>query len=335
MKIAVFETEEWEHRACLALESEHALQCTREALRAATAATYSNAEILSPFVNSKLDATVLGMFPRLKFIATRSTGYDHIDLGVCAARGITVSNVPDYGDATVAEHTFALLLAVARHLVEAVERTRHGNFSQTGLRGIELREKTIGVIGTGRIGRRAIEIAKGFGMTVVAFDTRPNQAHAAQLGFQYRSLDEVLAQADFITLHVPSTTATVGMLSDRQFSMMKRDVVIINTARGNVIDIPALVRALSDGRVGAVGLDVLPQEPLIREEAVIFRSSDPAGYDLKALVANHVLLRFPNVLVTPHIAYNTESAVRRIIDITLDNIRAFSNGAPQNIVSRK
>lgn len=334
MKIAVFETEDWEHRACLALQPEHEVTCTPEALNAATAEAYAEADILSPFVNSKLDAETLKLLPKVKFIATRSTGYDHIDLATCAARGIVVSNVPNYGDATVAEHTFALLLGVARHLVEAVDRTRHGHFSQSGLRGFELRGKTLGVIGTGRIGRRVIEIANGFGMKVVAFDTRPNPDHARRLGFLYRELDEVLAQADVITLHVPLTPGTIGMLSDRQFAIMKPGVILINTARGNIIDIPALVRALSDGQVQAVGLDVLPQEPLIREEAMIFRSRAPAEYDLKALVANHVLLRFPNVVVTPHIAYNTENAVRRIIDITLDNIRAFSKGQPQNVVSR-
>lgn len=333
MKIAIFEAEEWEHRVCLALEPEHTVVCTRDSLNAATAASYADAETLCPFVNSKLDAAVLNMFPKLRFIATRSTGYDHIDLTACSARGIAVSNVPDYGVATVAEHTFALLLGVARHLVDAASRTRQGNFSQTNLHGFELRGKTLGVIGTGRIGRRVIEIAKGFGMDVGAFDTRPQQSCAQQLGFTYRTFDEVLMRADIITLHVPATAATAGMLSDREFGLMKRDVVVINSARGNVIDIPALVRALSDKRVRAVGLDVLPQEPLIREEAIIFRSPAPAEHDLKVLVANHVLLQFPNVLVTPHIAYNTESAVKRIIDATLDNIRAFSKGHPQNVVS--
>ncbi len=333
MKIAVFETEDWEHRACLALQPEHQVNCTPDALNATTAAAYADAEILSPFVNSKLGAETLNLLPKVRFIATRSTGYDHIDLATCAARGIVVSNVPDYGDATVAEHTFALLLGVARHLVEAVERTRRGQFSQSGLRGFELRGKTLGVIGTGRIGRRVIEIANGFGMRVVAFDTYPNPDHARRLGFVYGDLEAVLADADIITLHVPSTPATIGMLSDRQFALMKRGVILINTARGNVIDIPALVRALSDGQVQAVGLDVLPQEPLIREEAMIFRAPAPTEHDLKALVANHVLLRFPNVVVTPHIAYNTENAVRRIIDTTLGNIRAFAKGRPQNIVN--
>ncbi|MBY0512002.1 MAG: hydroxyacid dehydrogenase [Rhodospirillaceae bacterium] len=334
MKIAVFETEEWEHAACLSLQPEHAISCTRDALNKATVQAYADAEIVSPFVNSKLGADVLAQLPRLKFIATRSTGYDHIDLAYCAAHGIAVSNVPDYGDATVAEHTFALLLAVARNLVDAVEHTRRGNFSQSGLRGIELHGKVLGVIGTGRIGRRVIAIANGFGMKVLAFDTNPDFTHALEMGVEHMDLGNVLARSDIVTLHVPSTPATAGLISDAQFAVMKRGAIMINTARGNVIDTAALVRALADGKIRGAGLDVLPQEPLIREEAEIFRGPASTEYDLKALVANHVLLRFPNVIVTPHIAYNTEDAVRRIIETTLGNIRAFGRGQPQNTVSR-
>ena len=332
MKVVVFETEEWEHQACLRLEPAHELSCTHEPLDARTAADYPDVEIVSTFVNSKLGADVLGRFSSLKLIATRSTGFDHIDLGWCQAHGIAVANVPDYGDSTVAEHAFALLLAVARNLVEAVERTRRGNFSQAGLRGFELRGKRLGVIGTGRIGRRAIEIAQGFGMTVIAHDLHPDEDTASRLGFRYADLDEVLAAADALTLHVPATPGTASLISDREFGLMKPGAVLINTARGNVIDVPALVRALADGRLRAAGLDVLPQEPLVREEAQIFREAWTDGYDLKALVANHVLLRFPNVIVTPHNAYNTQSAVRRIIETTLENIEAFGRGEPSNMV---
>ena len=333
MKVVVFETEEWEHQACLRLQPEHQLVCTRDALDEGTASDHADAEVISTFVNSTLSASVLERFPDLKLIATRSTGYDHIDLADCASRGIVVSNVPDYGDSTVAEHAFALLLAVARHLVEAVERARRGDFSQARLRGFELRDKTLGVVGTGRIGRRAIEITKGFGMAVVAFDVRPDDDAARRLGFRYTDFDAVLAAADVLTLHVPATPQTAGLLSDRAFGLMRPGAVLINTARGNVVDVPALVRALADGRLRAAGLDVLPQEPLIREEAQIFRAASTEGYDLKPLVANHVLLRFPNVIVTPHTAYNTDSAVRRIVETTLANIEAFARGEPRNVVS--
>lgn len=334
MKVAVFETEEWEHRACLRLEPENEVRCTPEPLDNRSSAAYADAEIVSTFVNSKLGADVLARFSALKLIATRSTGYDHIDLDWCAEHGVTVENVPDYGDSTVAEHVFTLLLATARNLVEAVERTRRGNFSQTGLRGFELHDKTLGVVGTGRIGRRTIEIAHGFGMTVVAHDLHPDREAAVRLGFRYGALDEVLSAADVLTLHVPATPATANLISDREFGLMKPGAVLINTARGNVVDVPALVRALADGKLRAAGLDVLPDEPLIREEAQIFRSDAPsAEKDLKGLVANHVLLRFPNVVVTPHNAYNTESAVRRIIDTTLQNIEDFARGKLRNVVS--
>lgn len=334
MNIAMFETEEWERQAGARLEPHHRVRYVAESLDARNAADFSDAEVVSPFVNSRLDAAVLAQFPKLKLVATRSTGYDHIDLKYCTAHGIVVSNVPDYGDSTVAEHVFALLLGAARNLVEAVERTRRGRFTQTGLRGFELRDRVMGVIGTGRIGQRVIEIARGFGMNALAFDLYPDQAAAARLNFTYASLDQLLSDADVITLHVPATSGTHHLISDREFARMKRGSILINTARGNIVDVEAMVRALADGRLRAAGLDVLPQEPLIREEAAIFhheavRDAD----DFKALVANHVLLRFPNVIVTPHNAYNTEAALERIIATTLANIEAFAKGTPQNVVS--
>lgn len=335
MKVSVFEAEEWERDACRRLMPAHEVACTREALSEQTVDEFSDAEVVATFINSKLDAGVLQLLPQLKLIATRSTGFDHIDLGYCRAHGITVCNVPGYGDHTVAEHTFALLLAIARNIVESVERTRRGNFTQSGLQGFELFEKTLGVIGTGRIGRRVIGIARGFGMEVIAFDAHPDEAAlAATLGFRYAPLDELLTAADVVTLHVPATLESGHMFSDREFALMKDGAVLINTARGNVVDVAALVRALSTGKLRAAGLDVLPEEPVIREEAQIFRVGAPQdGYDLRALVANHVLLRFPNVIITPHNAYHTDSAVRRIIETTLDNIDAFSRGVPQNVVA--
>ncbi len=335
MNIVMFETEDWERQACVRLEPHHRVRYVAEPLDPRNAADFSDAEVASPFVNSRLDASVLSHFPRLKLIATRSTGYDHIDLQYCDTHGIVVSNVPDYGDSTVAEHVFALLLAVARNIVDAVERTRRGRFTQAGLRGFELRDRMIGVVGTGRIGIRVIEIARGFGMNVLAYDLRPNEAEAARLNFAYTSLDQLLSDADVVTLHVPATSGTHRMLSDREFARMKKGAILINTARGNIVDVEAMVRALADGRLRAVGLDVLPQEPLIREEAAIFHQETIRDVeDFKALVANNVLLRFPNVICTPHNAYNTEAALERIIAATLANIEAFVQGKPENVVSK-
>lgn len=334
MNIAMFETEEWERQACIRLEPHHRVRCVAEPLDQRNAADFSQADVASPFINSRFDASALAQFPQLKLIATRSTGYDHIDLDYCAKHSITVSNVPDYGDSTVAEHVFALLLAVARNVVESVERTRRGRFTQTGLRGFELRDGVIGVIGTGRIGLRVIEIACGFGMKVLAYDLQPDQTAASRLNFAYTSLDKLLSDSDVVTLHVPATSGTLRMLSDREFARMKPGAILINTARGHIIDVEALVRALADGKLRGAGLDVLPQEPLIREEAAIFHQDAVRdAEDFKALVANHVLLRFPNVIVTPHNAYNTEAALQRIIATTLANIEAFARGTPQNVVS--
>lgn len=336
MQVVVFETEDWEHAACLRLETQHQITCTRDALNEQSASSYEDAEIISTFIGSNLGMKVLGHFPHLRLIATRSTGYDHIDLDYCKSHGITVCNVPDYGDSTVAEYTFALILAVTRNLVEAAARTRSGQFSQTGLRGLDLRGKTLGVIGTGRIGRRVIEIARGFGLVVLAYDIKPNQAAAENLGFHYTPLEVVLAQADIITLHVPAGLQTRHLLSDPEFGIMKKGAVLINTARGSIVEIGALVRALMDGKLRGVGLDVLPDEPLIREEAQIFRvGQEDKSFDLRTLAANHVLMHLPNVIITPHIAYDTDGAVHRIIETTLTNIEAFSVGRFQNVISNR
>jgi len=163
------------------------------------------------------------------------------------------------------------MLAAARQLVDAVERTRRGNFAQKDLRGIELRGKTLGVVGTGRIGRRVIEIARGFGMKVAAFDVMPDERAETELGFRYLPFSEVLAAADILTLHLPATAETEDLISDAQFEQMKPGALLINTVRGNIVSVAALVRALASGKLRAAGLDVLPHEPLVREEAEFFR----------------------------------------------------------------
>jgi D-lactate dehydrogenase len=333
MKIAMFETEQWEQEACLRLTPLHEVTCFRERLDAATASLARDAEAVSVFVNSDLSAAVLDRLPHLRLIATRSTGYDHIDLDQCAAGGIAVCNVPGYGDRTVAEHAFALLLAVSRRIVVAAERTRRGDFSQSGLRGFDLYGRTLGVIGAGRIGHRAVVIGRGFGMRVLAYDVQPDPAAATALGFDYVSLETLLAEADVVTLHVPGGEGTRHLISDAEFAHMKPGAVLVNTARGSVVDVAALVRALDAGRLGGAGLDVLPDEPLVRDEAQIFHGEPVLDTErLRSLLADHALLRFPNVVVTPHIAYDTEEALHRILETTLGNIEAFVRGEPRNLV---
>ncbi len=334
MKIVIFETEPREAPAFDALKPGHDLVLTDQPLRAENAAQYADAQVLSTFIYSKLDRAVLAQLPKLQLIATRSTGYDHIDMAFCADRGIKVSNVPTYGENTVAEHVFALLLAISHRLREAMERARSGHFSPQGLEGFDLQGKTLGVIGTGNIGRHVIRIAKGFAMEVVAFDVRPDEAMARALGVRYVSMDELLATADIITLHVPALPQTDHLIDAKAFARMKQGAVLINTARGSVVDARALIEALRSGKLAAAGLDVLPDEPLIREEAELISSIYDNKQDIRDLVADHILLNMPNVVVTPHSAFNTREATQRITTTTVANIASFLSGKPVNVVAR-
>lgn len=333
-KIVIFEVEMREAADFECLRQSQATSLIREPLRTENAATYADAEIVSPFIYSQLDRAALTQMPALRLVTTRSTGTDHIDLDYCRAHGITVCNVPTYGENTVAEHVFALLLALSHRLPEAIERARSGRFTPEGLQGLDLAGKTLGVVGTGNIGRHVIRIAKGFAMDVVAFDLRPNPDLALAVGFRYATMEELLAQSDVISLHVPASASTKNLLSADAFAHMKDGVIIINTARGSLIDTHALIMALQSGRVGGAGLDVLPDEPLIREEAQLVCSFYAGHQDLRNLVADHVLLHLPNVVVTPHSAFNTREAVGRIATTTVRNIEAFIAGTPQNEVFR-
>jgi D-lactate dehydrogenase len=333
MKVAVFETTEWEHQACLRLQPPHTVKCLAERLSADIVDRFSDAEIITTFIWSDLSAGVLRRLRKLRLIATRSTGFDHIDLDYCREAGVTVCNVPDYGDHTVAEHAFALLLALSRRIVEAAERTRRGDFSQAGLRGFDLAGKTLGIVGAGRIGRRVAALGRGFGMHVIAFDPRTDGDAASALGFNYVPLDELLARADVVTLHLPGGPGAHHLIGASQLAQMKPGAVLINTSRGGVVDGAALVQALASGRLAGAGLDVVAEEGMLREEAEIFRTEAPIPADrMRGLLADHALLGLPNVIITPHIAYDSREAVERIIDATLANISAFAAGAPQNVI---
>lgn len=335
MKIIVFEVEDWEREAFERLQAEHQIEFVARPLTRENAEAYSHAEAVSPFIYSDLSADVLRHLGGLKLIATRSTGFDHIGLEYCDTHGITVCNVPVYGDNTVAEHVFALLLSISRNLIAAVDRTRRGDFSLKGLQGFDLLGKTLGVIGTGSIGRCVIEMAKGFRMEVLASDVRPDEELASRLGFRYVETGELLASSDIITLHVPSNEKTRNLISSDEFARMKEGVVLINTARGDVLDIKALARAIGEGKVAAAGLDVLPDEGGIREEAELLRSVYDKKHDLETMLLNHILLRLRNVIITPHSAFNTREAVERILSTTVGNIVFFTRGEPENVISRK
>lgn len=289
-------------------------------------------EILSVFVHSSLGAPVLARLPRLRLIATRSTGFDQIDQPACDRRGITVSNVPRYGENTVAEFTFGLLLSVTRHLPAAIERTRSCDFRTEGLQGIDLRGKTLGIIGAGNIGLQVIRIARGFAMNVIAFDTRPHPLLAEVLGFSYESLDDLLARADIVSLHVPGSVQTHHLLDRNRFAQMKPGVILINTARGTVVDSTALLWALDQGIVAGAGLDVFEGEAMIQEDCEL-RNRPYSADQLREVQSAQVLCRHPHVIVTPHVAFDTSEALQRIIATTIENIQSYLAGAPINVVN--
>lgn len=209
MKIVIFELEDWERETFKDLGQQNDLVLTGAAITDKPDDQYTDAGIISASLGSKMTAESLRQFRSLKLIATRTTGFDHIDLNYCRENGIIVCNVPNYADRTVAEHVFALLLAISHKIVEAANRTRAGNFSLKDLRGFDLQGKVLGVIGTGAIGRQVIEVAQGFQMKVIAFDLRPDEEWASRSGFRYLSMDDLLAKSDIITLHVPSSAKTL------------------------------------------------------------------------------------------------------------------------------
>ncbi|MEM0480865.1 MAG: NAD(P)-dependent oxidoreductase [Candidatus Aenigmatarchaeota archaeon] len=296
-----------------------------------------DAEIISVFVDSRINSKILEKLKNVKFICTRSTGYDHIDIEECKKRGIVVSNVPAYGIETVAEHTIALILAISRRLFESFERTRKGNFSNKGLTGFELKGKTLGIIGAGKIGRRVAELAKAFGMRVIAYDIYPNFEEAKRIGYEYVDFDTLLKEADIISLHANLTKENYHLLNENAFEKMKNGIIIINTARGGLIDTKALIKYIGLGKVKYAALDVLENEPEIKEELEIF-GKELSEEETKNILANYILFELEDqakgVLITPHNAFNSIEALEEIKRITLENIISFIKGNPINVVSK-
>lgn len=328
MRAAFFEVKDWE-RAFLherlpsdeIVFSPDILPLPGEELRSVQA--------LSVFIYSHVTREVLDALPELKLIATRSTGFDHIDVEACRSRGIAVCNVPSYGENTVAEHTMALLLMLSRKVHQSVLQVRSGRVDLAELTGFDLQGKTIGVIGAGHIGLHVIRIARGFGMRVLAYDVRRDPFLADLLGFEYAALDRLLAESDIVTLHSPLTPGTHHLIGREQFAKMKPGVMIVNTARGGLINTDAMVDALESGKLGGAGLDVLEGEELIKEEKQLLQQP-PDMERLRTAVRNRVLLARENVVFTPHNAFNSREALVRILEVTLANLEAFRAGQPVN-----
>ena len=333
-KAVFFETAPWERRYLARALTPLRLTAVfvADSLTDQTWRRAKGAAIVSVFIYSRLTAALLKRLPGLRLIATRSTGFDHIDLAACRARKIQVSNVPAYGENTVAEHTFALILALSRNVHKAYVRTARGDFSLDGLQGFDLKGKTLGVIGAGRIGLHVIKMAKGFGMRVIASDTRQDPFLSEVLDFRYLPLPDVLRASDIVSLHVPYSTATHHLMNRKTFQHMKRGALFINTARGGLMDTNALVWALDQGIVSGAGLDVLEGEELVKEERQLLEQ-DVSKERLVTALKNNILLHRENVVITPHIAFDSREALQRILDTTAANMAGFLRGSPLNIVT--
>jgi D-lactate dehydrogenase len=301
-------------------------------------------EIVSVFITEKIDGSFLDDHPLTRLIASRSTSCDHIDLDVCERRGVGVANVGNYGENTVAEHTFALILALSRRLKDSERAVRTGRFSRERLRGFDLRGKTLGVVGAGRVGLHVIRIGTGFGMRPLAYDGAPHAFYGELLDFRYAAFKELMRESDVITLHVPLTPTTRHMINREALALCRPGVLLINTARGGLIDSGALIEALDSGQVAGVGLDVLEDERVFRggatqilSEKIAERVRSSAGTmiretsaqrvsEFSKLVAHHRLLNRPEAVLTPHVAFNSHEAMERLNGITVENINAYLKG---------
>lgn len=335
MKVVFFEIEPWEKPYLEKKLAGQDVTFHTKPLTEDSIEELQDVDSVSVFIDSHLTKELLAKLPNLKHITTRSTGYDHIDLAYCTQKGITVCNVPEYGTHTVAEHTFTLILALSRKLIPSVERTKRGDFSLDGLRGFDLYKKTIGIVGLGNIGTSVARIAKGFGMDVLAYARHPDVQLAKEVGFMYVDLEHLLKVSDIITLHVPLTPETTHMINKENLHKLKRGCLLINTARGGLIETEAILFGLQEGIIKGAGIDVLEEEVNIKEERQLLSEKFLSENDLKTQLLNHVLLTRDDVIVTPHNAFNSYEALHKILDVTVENILKYCDNCPINVVSEK
>jgi len=292
------------------------------------------AEVISVFVTSKVTRELIEAMPKLKLIACRSTGFNNINLEATDEHGITVVNVPVYGNETVAEFAFMMLLALQRKL-PAILETENRQFEPSDLTGTDLHGKVFGSIGTGNIGQKALKIASGFSMQTIAFDINPNEELQGELNFRYVSLDELLEQADVVSLHVPYLPSTHHIIGKDQLERIKPGAVLINTARGELVDSEAMIEALNSGRLGGAAIDVVEGESLLihKNEMDILRNHVNTRGTMEHSVEISILKSMPNVIISPHNAYNTIEAIQRINKTTGQNIVDYWYGNTPNKVT--
>ncbi len=267
-------------------------------------------EIVTVKTQSYINSAVLSKMTHLKLVITRTVGVDHIDLEACKEKNIAVYHIPSYGPKSVAQHTIALLLSGAREIVKANDQTHKGRFSHKKFMGLSMEGKTLGILGTGRIGLEVVKIAKVLGMHILAFDISKNDNAAKELGFKYVELDKLLKNCDVLTLHLPATAATRHIIDDSAIKKLKNGVILVNTGRGDLIDTKALIKHIK--KFYAIALDVIEKEDKFNKR--------------------HPLLKFNNVVITPHCAFFTDQSLKVIVQETQANINRFKSGDKTNRV---
>jgi len=322
MKIAVFDSHRFEKETLIKASHEfkHELTFLDTTLSEKSAGLAQHHQAVCVFVNDHLNQAVIKSLAEMgiKLIALRCAGFNHVDLAAAHQHGIKVVRVPEYSPYSVAEHAVALMLCLNRKIHRAYNRVREGNFSLDGLVGFDMHGKTVGVIGTGKIGKALIHILRGFGCQVIAYDVAPNEIMARELNFTYMTMDEVLIQSDIISLHMPFNKNNCHLMNEEKLGLMKQGSILINTSRGSIIDTKALIKCLKEGKLGAAGLDVYEEE-----EAYFFQDHSSQMMDDDVLAR---LMTFPNVILTGHQAFLTHEALKNIAKVTMQNISDFEHG---------
>ncbi|MBS4066409.1 MAG: 2-hydroxyacid dehydrogenase [Chitinophagaceae bacterium] len=325
MKVAVYSTHKFEKVFLLhAAEGKHELIFLEPQLSLTTTALAEGCKAVCIFVNDDGSKEVLQKLSAIgiKHLALRSAGFNHVDIKAAYELGMRVARVPEYSPYAVAEHTVALMLALNRKLIKAHNRIQELNFSLEGLTGFDMHNKTVGIIGTGKIGEIVAEILHGFGCSILAYDILQENVWASKYGVTYTDIDELCSQSDIITLHAPFTEQTRYLINRDRIAKMKKGVMLINTSRGALINTRDVIVALKSGQIGYLGLDVYEEE-----RGLFFE--DHSGDILQDDVIAR-LMTFSNVLITSHQAFLTDTALHNIAETTFSNLDCFEKGMSCN-----
>ncbi|OGG71318.1 hypothetical protein A3F27_00680 [Candidatus Kaiserbacteria bacterium RIFCSPHIGHO2_12_FULL_53_13] len=337
MKIVFFEISEEDQKILAGMLPGQDAAFFKEKLSMQNIELARGAEVISVFINSQVNKEIIDALPGIKLITTASAGTDHIDVAYARSKGIAAAAVPAYGSHTVAEFAFALILALSRKIFPAYHYLREDNdFNLSNLMGFDLYQKTLGIVGTGRIGKNTARIAKGFEMKTIAYDLHPDEKFATEYGVEYVNLPALLARSDIVTIHTPYTKETHHLINRENIAGIKKGALLINTARGEIVEAGALVWALNEGLIAGAGLDVFEGERYMKEEMASLVDSREEAFETKegfrTLLENNSLIHDRRVIATPHMAFFSREAKTNILETTAGNIKNFIAGTPSNIV---